>query len=319
MSPLWEKQKQKKRKLKMIHKRPSPRHRSDKRKYAQNRFVYSFLQSSIKGMSLFISRFCEASMTVEAAVVLPLFLIFFLALGSAMEMIRLHNNLEFALCDIGNRMSVYGYALTVPAKEEEQKEENGWLSEIRDVAFSYAYVKKEIKDYLGEPYLEASPIVNGASGLDFWESEIWDGGEHFEILVTYKVAPFGKMAGVKGFRMANRYYGHLWNGYQIPTGVVYITENGVVYHEDEMCTHLFLSVRQVSLQEAYKSRNSKGEKYSPCEYCERIDVKEWVYITENGNRIHYKRDCTGLKRTIYEVSRDEVKEYTPCNRCVKKQ
>lgn len=266
----------------------------------------------IEGIWAFASRFTEGSMTVEAAMVLPLFLLFFLALGSAMEMIRLHGKMQFALCDIGNRMSVYGYALTM-------EEEEGFSSEVADIALTYTYVKKEIVDYLGKEYLEASPLVKGVDGLRFGESEIWNGGELFELLVTYEVAPFGEMAGVKGFRMANRYYGRFWNGYEIPTDVVYVTEHGEVYHIDAMCTHLFLSVRQVSLQEACQYRNHNGERYTLCEYCENSEQKNKVYITETGNRFHYKKDCTGLKRTVFEIAKEETDGYRPCSRCAREK
>lgn len=297
MSPLWNR-------LNNIHNSLSPKPRRDE--------IKSALNKSIEGIWSFASRFTRGSMTVEAAVVLPLFLLFFLALGSAMEMIRLHGNLEFALCDIGNRMSVYGYSLTT-------QEEGTLSSEVADIALSYTYVKKEIEEYLGKEYLEASPLVKGVDGLRFGESEIWDGGEYFEVLVTYKVAPFGEMEGIKGFSMANRYYGHFWNGYEIPTDVVYVAENGEVYHIDAMCTHLFLSVRQVSLQEAYRSRNRNGERYSLCEYCEKSEAMNTVYITEEGNRFHYKRNCTGLKRTVFEIPADETEGYRACSRCARKE
>jgi len=293
MSPLWNG-------LNNIHNSLSPNIRRDETKSALNK--------SIEGIWAFASRLTGGSMTVEAAVVLPLFLFFFLALGSAMEMIRLHGNLEFALCDIGNRMSVYGSSVIA-------QEESGLGSEVADIAFTHTYVKNEIDEYLGREYLEASPLVNGVEGLGFGESEIWDGGEQFEVLVTYKVLPFGGMGGWKGFRMANRYYGHFWNGYEIPTDVVYVAENGVVYHVDAMCTHLYLTVRQVSLQEAYRSRNRNGERYSLCEYCEKGEAKNTVYITEEGNRFHYKRKCTGLKRTVFEISVKDTKGYRACSRC----
>jgi len=267
---------------------------------------------SIEGIWSLASRFTGGSMTVEAAVVLPLFLLFFLALSSAVEMIRLHGKLQFALCDIGNRMSVYGYALTM-------QEENALSSEVADIALTYTYVKREIEEYLGKEYLETSPLVKGVDGLRFGESEIWEGGEQFEILLTYKVAPFGEMAGIKGFRMANRYYGHFWNGYEIPIDVVYVTEHGEVYHIDAMCTHLFLSVRQVSLQEAYQYRNRNGESYTLCEYCEKSEKKNKVYITELGNRFHYRKDCSGLKRTVLEIPKEETDGYRPCSRCARKE
>jgi len=64
-----------------------------------------------------IFKFCPASMTMEAAVVLPLFFFFFLDLTSSIEMIRLHGNFQMALWDVGNTISVYG-ALGKEIQEE---------------------------------------------------------------------------------------------------------------------------------------------------------------------------------------------------------
>lgn len=62
--------------------------------------------------------------------------------------------------------------------------------------------------------------------------------------------------------MANRYYGHMWNGYEIPEPedeeYIYITENGRVYHTNRECTHIRLSVRVVEATEALRE-------YRPCE------------------------------------------------------
>lgn len=347
MFPLWSgrfalkqkrRQKYKHKKLQILKKRSSPKHNRDYQNFAQTVPDF-FSKCAIEGASLFISPFrkLEAGMTVEAAVVLPLFLFFFLNLGCAIELIRLHGNLQFALCDIGNRMAVYGYAFSEMEKqagikqaEEEtsgEEQKNVLLSELGDVVFSYTYVKNQIAEYLGRQYLEEAPIVNGVDGLQFWESDIFDGNDCFEVIVTYRVEPFSSIIGFGSFRMANRYYGHLWNGYHIPgtdagndkaeKDVVYIAENGDVYHEDRNCSYLVLSIREVSLQEAHASRNSNGERYEMCMLCEKAGLQGKVYITEDGENIHYKRDCAGLKRTVYEVSRAEARGYPPCSRCGK--
>ena len=64
--------------------------------------------------------------------------------------------------------------------------------------------------------------------------------------------------------MANRYYGHMWNGYEIPEPedeeYIYVTENGRVYHTNRECTHIRLSVRVVEATEALRE-------YRPCEKC----------------------------------------------------
>lgn len=324
MSPLWSSNKIKQLLTNSI--KPSPSYQNNQ-SFAQSIFFClhrKFLQliskcEPIKGISLFTSGIgqTEGSMTVEAAVVLPLFLSFFLNLGCAIELIRLHDNLEFALCEIGHRMTVYGYALA-------GDEGNG--SELKDIAFSYGYVKREIVKYLGEQYLEESPLSEGVAGLQFWESEIFTGEDCFELVVTYEVAPFCKLAGFGAFRMANRYYGHLWSGYQIPGAedageshaVVYVTENGAVYHTDRNCSHLTLSVRKVSLQEANASHNEYGEHYTPCRRCQDDGTQEKVYITKEGNNIHYRADCPGLKRTVRTVPIEEAGRYRACSRCVER-
>ena len=54
----------------------------------------------------------RGSMTIEAAIVLPCFLFFFINLSSSLEMIRLCGNLEYALHNAGNEVCLYGSLLT---------------------------------------------------------------------------------------------------------------------------------------------------------------------------------------------------------------
>lgn len=304
MSSLWKKQ---------ILKRPSP---------TKNKHIPCLAQSIefpfhnqvnllIKRISLFtsFSRKVDGSMTVEASIVLPLFLFFFLNLGSVIEMIRLHNNLELALWETGNRLAVYGHVLDGGNK-------------ITGVALSYTYVKSQIIEYLGEEYLENSPLSYGTDGLQFLESNIWKEDGTFEVVLTYAVSPLSSVAGFRSFRMANRYYGHLWTGYEIPgteeptsEQYVYITKTGRVYHTNAGCTHLVLSVSQVSYQEALSSRNNQGEKYDACEKCSKWGYRGSVYITKEGDCYHFERECPGLKRTVISVPISDVSGYRLCSRC----
>ena len=72
-----------------------------------------FLQTAnfIKRISLLIlpRTPVKASMTVETALVLPLFCFFMIHMGSAIEMMRLHGNLEVALWDAGRLPSFLRY------------------------------------------------------------------------------------------------------------------------------------------------------------------------------------------------------------------
>jgi len=324
--------------------RPSPKHNNHSR-FAQSINFTQYIQFplfmkkqfSIEGISLLASRKETAkaagSMTVEAAVVLPLFLFFFLNLGSAVEMVRLHSNLQLALWQAGNRLAVYGHILesigeedtaagveTVSAEEQIRLLDDIW-SDVAGVALSYIYVKDRVEDYLGEEYLDASPLKRGVDSLQFPESSISRSEDCFEIVMTYQVAPLGSLSGFWPFRMANKYYGHFWNGYAVGAAgnaeeYVYVTENGQVYHEDRECTHLMLSTKQVSLWEARDAKNQEGEKYRACEACCEGLTFGQVYITEQGDCYHYRKSCLGLKRTVYKITISQAEEYRACSRCV---
>lgn len=346
MSFLWNDRK--KTQLLTFFKRSSPKHNDYVPCFAQSKksclydtFPLDVKRSSIKETLLHISsdRRMEASMTVEAAVVLPLFLFFFLTLGGAIEMIRLHGNLEVALWEAGNKHAVYGHMLKeekvgksikfagefmgTETIEYDDCADRLWV-ELGGVALTSAYIKDQVVSCLGTGYLEASPLLNGEKSLNFTESDVWKEDDTFEIIVTYKVAPLGKAAGVSSFRMVNKYYGHLWTGYKISetSGIeeeleeyVYVAENGEVYHVDRECTHLRLSVREVRLWEAMDERNKQGEKYDACEICcEGMPVVN-VYITDQGECFHYMRECPGLRRTVHRISFSEAEKYPACTRC----
>ena len=124
--------------------------------------------------------------------------------------------------------------------------------------------------------------------------------------------------------MANRYYGHIWNGYEIPGAsqsadgaqdTVYVAKNGKVYHEDRECIHLKVSVQSAPIQEIDYCRNESGSKYTLCQKCNGEEIQDMVYITEDGRHYHYNRECSGLKRTVYSMLRAEAQGYRPCKSC----
>lgn len=254
-----------------------------------------------------LQRTCvRGSMTVEAALVLPLFCFFVISMGNAIEIIRLHGNLEVALWNAGRQISVYG---ALPEGQQGSADHR-----LEAVAVSYTYVKEQIEEQLGEEYLEMSPLDGGSDGLQFLESDIE--GDIYTINMTYRIAGISQLSGFKKFRMANRYYGHMWNGYEIPEAedeeYIYVTENGRVYHTNRECTHIRLSVRVVEATEALRE-------YRPCEKCtDKIPHPTGgllFFVSENGECYHSRRDCPGLKRTVQKIPKEEAFKYEVCSRC----
>lgn len=294
--------------------------------FAQNLTKSAHIPIEKTSLSAFLTRKLRAGMTVEAAVALPVFLFFLLNLSCAIEMIRLHGNLQMALWETGHRLSVYGYALSDEklCGVMEAEDEDPWWKEMTGIAFSYIYIKNQIVDYLGEEYLEASPLSHGADGLQFWESEVLRHNDEMAVTLTYSVSPWCSLTGFLPFRMANRYYAHIWNGYDIAGNsgeneeelvMVYVAETGKVYHRDPNCTHLCLSIQEITAGTQGNYRNGNGGKYSECEKCRGGAVSGVYYIAREGDCFHYSRDCSGLKRTVFSVLLKDAENYSPCSRC----
>lgn len=255
-------------------------------------------------LSALLFRKLRASMTVEAAVVLPLCLLFLMNLGYAVEMIRLHGNLQFALWDTGGRIAMYGC------------EQEGGVSAL----LSDFYIGNRVRESLGRDYLNSSPLARGSSGLQLWETGLSETGNELDITLTYQVGPLSALAGFQKFRMANRCYVRLWTGYDVTAGApsetyVYVTENGKVFHRDRQCSHLQLSVRSMGCGDLQDARNKWGSRYGACDKCAVGEMPDMLYVTEDGNCYHYRENCSGLKRTVRSLTIEEAAGYRPCSRC----
>lgn len=207
----------------------------------------------------------RGSMTVEAAVVLPCFLFFFINLSSSLEMIRLRGNLEYALHNAGNEVCLYGSLLTEemrslggtghvsaadsgtsagseasPGSQDhalpgpvssEQSDENGtdFSALAGGAVLSYTYVKYRMVDSLGEDYLSVSPLSNGSDSLNFFGSSIGEQDDIVDIRLSYSVTTPVDTIGVGPIFMAARYYGHLWNGYKLSGTAGNLDQETIVY------------------------------------------------------------------------------------------
>ncbi len=159
-----------------------------------NSLLYNFLvKPCIEEIYLLIScpgggkRNNRGSMTVEAAVVVPLLILFVLHLGSCMEMLRLHGKLEYALWQTGRELAVYGAVETGSNAPEETLDDISGV--VSGLAVSYLYVNGRIGQILGKDYLDNSPLAYGHQGLNYLASEYLEEDECINIIITYQVCP----------------------------------------------------------------------------------------------------------------------------------
>ena len=282
----------------------------------------------------------KASMTVEAALVVPFFLFFFMNVLTAFDILRLQSNITAAMHQTGNRIAIHRFeavyaedviagvatAMDSSASESDNAEHGNPVYNTLLDAASVMYAQLAVVDYLGTDYLDHSPVVGGSGGLSFVASEISGEHEIVDLVCTYQVKPLFGLVSFSPFRMENRYFGHAWVGYEggfrqkkkgkVEEETVYITETGRAYHRSRSCTYLDLSIFQTTLSAARLDRNKSGAIYHPCEHCGGKPTEgDTVYTTDYGNRYHNSLNCSGLKRTITEIPLSKVGGRHACSKC----
>lgn len=100
------------------------------------------------------------------------------------------------------------------------------------------------------------------------------------------------------------------------TVLVYMTENGSVYHTTSRCSHLSLSIRRVPRESLQFLRNKQGGIYRACEKCVgEGQAQAILLITDEGDCYHNSLECSGLKRAVRLVELEAVEGIPCCSRC----
>ena len=254
-----------------------------------------------------VSVSAPASVTVEAVFCIPLFFYAAVCLIWMLEIRAIQTSVRCGMQEAGKRLAeeVYEIPVLIPSRLE-----------------------AGVVNAVGRERLDRSLVVDGSEGLHCEGSYMFPGSGIMELKVSYEVRlPFSVfMVPPLKYRESMRIKG--WNGYVRQSfseitdrTIVYITENGVVYHRDSHCTYLEPSVRMVQAEDLDGLRNESQAKYYPCERCMRgaVDgsMHGAVYISDYGSRYHSTLGCSGLKRRVYAVPISEVRGKGACSKCGK--
>ncbi len=249
---------------------------------------------SFKRMEALCHTLPKGSLTLEAALSLPVFLF---AVGMVLYLF-LMLQIQYT---VGNSLD--------QAVAENVLLRNASESKVKNLTKAAFYQK------LVSQGCPLSPIELGMAGFS-WKNTKVD-GSHIVAQVTYTLKmPFGYF-GKRKVKLSNRCKMRRWTGKQGANGIgkkqqwVYITPTDTVYHETRSCTHLMLSVKQVP------TASLKGLKqYGACGHCTKGKKKGSVaYVTDEGDCYHYTIHCSGLKRTVYMIRKEEAGGKPACSRC----
>lgn len=274
-------------------------------------------------------RFCAASMTVEAALVLPLFLFFSVNILYVTEMIRLQSNISAALREVGNQLSYYVYyyenAPEGIAEAVSALGDSDVIGGVLSLALTQTYVRSQVEELLGSDYLNGTCLVGGSGGISYLRSGMLRDDGVIDLVADYRVRPLIPVIAYPEISLQSRYYGHAWVGFSTGEGgnyaeeeeeeTVFVTKTGTVYHRERFCTYLQPVIRTTDASTVALERNSGGACYYACEVC-RPKKTGTLYITKDGTRYHSSDRCSSLMRTVREVKLSSVVgRMPPCSKC----
>ena len=280
----------------------------------------------------------KASLTVEAALVMPLFLYFMIAFLYFIQIFSLQEQIQSEITKMGLNLSKTAYVYQeFPGIEEAQNFDQTifgtdfeiGLQELTRTIAEGGLLKGCAVKYLDKDWINKSCIQNGFDGISFYSSSVLNDEDCIDIIVRYRVKIPIKLFSLEDMRMIQRVRLRSWTGYEVAASysmeeesdkenelIVYITETGSVYHRSKDCTHIKLSVTSV-LGIPSELRNDNGAKYYSCEACCSGEESNFstYYITSDGTRYHSRNNCSKIKRTVKEIKFSEIGSRLPCKRC----
>lgn len=244
----------------------------------------------------------KASVTVEAALTIPIFLFAVMSLIYLFEIQAIRTSIRYA-----------AQSAAKTAAEDI----------INLPAVNVIKLKSDIVKNIGSDRIERSILDGGSSGIRCSKTYMSVLTGEIHVTVEYAV----RLPVPKFMNLTAKYKDTMkvkgWNGYTArdqtsdDDQIVYITDTGLKYHENYQCTYLQLSVRFVPFADLSGIRNEDGGIYRKCDKCVHGSTMAGVYITNTGGKYHNSLSCSGLKRTVRAVKKSEAGALGGCSRCSK--
>ncbi len=275
----------------------------------------------------------RAGLTVEAALVLPIFLYAIVSFLSLFFFLQLQVEVQSRLTEISQKLlrfgAVHGYL-----KENFPETSEGLLEEL---GFSWAVGAVSDALYLSlcmEEEMEEEPLLRyvkgGAEGFRFEGSSIYAKDGEIDIVVSYEFQTPGGLFSFQGMPVVQRVHSRAFRGdgkaaqgaeQEAEETLVYVTQHGEVYHCSEYCRYLKATVRRVRYDNLHQERNASGGIYYSCQYCKDEQISEYVFVTPYGTSYHTSASCHSLRKKLETISLEEAKErgLRKCSGCAKEE
>lgn len=196
-----------------------------------------------KAKRTFLSTHLKGSITVEASIVLPLFIFTLISIIYFFNLIFIQINMQIQLENVAksiNASTCITTGMDVNLSDSENSlMENVIIDAAGTIAINTLFINEDIKSFA-----DNTLIVNGSEGLSFLGSDVTNTDYPLKLLLSYKVRMPFIPEDIFTFNITHQCYFKAFNGKKLAKTVlenvffVYVTEDGEYYHTGKMCSHL---------------------------------------------------------------------------------
>lgn len=271
----------------------------------------------------------KASLSLEAALVLPLFLFACFCLMMPMRMMNRQRQIQAVVEDVGEELSQYAYvvrcleagdedSVDVSRREGQGSEDTGsGAGSTADGIYivSEAYAAGSILARINQEWVE---------DVSFAETEIGQ-NNMVHIVMRYRMRlPFSVLGlgslpfeSVCSRRMWTGAEGNRWGGTGGNLGqeeeLVYIGKTSTRYHVRRDCHYLSNALSPVSASAVGELRNKEGKRYHACQACG--GGSGTVYVSDYGTSYHTSPNCRAILSYVQAVPLSQVFHMGACSYC----
>lgn len=260
----------------------------------------SFIQLLNRRVFFWIfSKKVRAVLTVEAAFVVPLFMLALCTMMGILDCYRIQSIVKTSIHQSAMELGMYAYSDNDTADGVE----------LINSAMCVAYAQT----HLPEMDDNISVSMVGSHYKDNVVTLIATIEYTFPISL-FPVLPLKLVNISEVYSWVGESYRNANEWSSVTYEMVYVTENKSVYHTSASCTHIDIKVYETS-------KNKVDTKYKPCQKCcigQTIEKNQVVYYTKTGECYHMQENCGSLKRIVQMVEISQVKGLSICERCEKR-
>lgn len=286
--------------------------------------------SMSKRSFLYISFTPKGSITLEAAIAVPLFFIGFISFIYIINIIYLQSVLQIALeetmRDVSKEVYITSkfYAMASDNTDISPDKTNSIIENLGARIITVPYIKDKFVTDDIKKLLNSSFVENGADGLSFKFSFIDAGKSTLDIIIDYKCSiPFipSKFAT---FKLSNRYYTRVYSGEDIDKEqndtyfYIYYAGSGSVAHTNRYCQYLLNYSKAIRINELLRFHPA-----NECVLCVEHDTIESlyeknsvVYVTSEEDIYHISLDCQSFTKDVFRIKVSSLEKEKICTKCL---